>query len=57
MRMRRKIFHPQVRATAEVGRPITVNLAGLVFDLTVDEARQFAQQLNTVIDTLEGAPA
>ncbi|QFS93539.1 hypothetical protein FIV07_22500 [Mycobacterium sp. THAF192] len=56
MRMRRKIFHPQVRATAEVGRPITVNLAGLVFDLTVDEARQFAQQLNIVIDTLEGAP-
>jgi hypothetical protein len=45
MRLRRQIFHPRVYGTRERGRPITVNLGGLVFDVTVDEAHKLATDL------------
>ncbi|BBY15759.1 hypothetical protein [Mycolicibacterium litorale] len=54
MRLRRRIFQPQVRTTAEAGRPIAVTLAGLTFDLAVEEARRFANQLTAAVNDIEG---
>lgn len=56
MRLRRRIFQPHVRTTSEAGRPIAVALAGLTFDLSVDEARRFADQLTAAVNDTEGAP-
>ncbi|MEN4396760.1 hypothetical protein ACNQR7_03520 [Mycolicibacterium senegalense] len=54
MRLRRRLFRPQVHITRERGRPITVTLAGLEFDLTVLEAERFAAHLISAIDEVEG---
>ena len=54
MRLRRRLFRPTVHTTGERGRPITITLAGLEFDLTILEAERFAAHLTAAIDKLEG---
>ncbi|MCG7597838.1 hypothetical protein [Mycobacterium sp. PSTR-4-N] len=58
MRLRRRLFQPQVHTTAEVRRPITVTLAGLEFDLTTHDALRLVAELTYAINEVtEGEPS
>jgi hypothetical protein len=51
VRLRRQNFRATVHTTTEQRAPITIALAGLIFDVTVDEAKRLALALADAVES------